>query len=77
MRRCLIRSVYVTHDQEEALAISHRVIVMNDGVIAQIGTPEQIYNQPKNRFVADLSARRISSRAAFVRRSQPPVRSSS
>jgi ABC-type Fe3+/spermidine/putrescine transport system ATPase subunit len=53
-RRLDITSVYVTHDQEEALAISDRVIVMNDGLIEQIGTPEQIYNQPKNRFVADF-----------------------
>ena len=53
-RRLDITSVYVTHDQEEALAISDRVIVMNVGVIEQIGTPEQIYNQPKNRFVADF-----------------------
>src|SRR6187200_1637369 len=53
-RRLDITSVYVTQDQEEALAISDRVIVMNVGVIEQIGTPEQIYNQPKNRFVADF-----------------------
>ena len=45
-RRLDITSVYVTHDQEEALAISDRVIVMNVGVIEQIGTPEQIYNRP-------------------------------
>ena len=49
-----ITSVYVTHDQEEALAISDRVIVMNVGVIEQIGTPEAIYNRPRNRFVADF-----------------------
>jgi iron(III) transport system ATP-binding protein len=53
-RRLDITSVYVTHDQEEALAISDRVIVMNVGVIEQIGAPEQIYNQPRNRFVADF-----------------------
>jgi iron(III) transport system ATP-binding protein len=53
-RRLDITSVYVTHDQEEALAISDRVIVMNVGVIDQIGTPEQIYNQPRSRFVADF-----------------------
>ena len=46
--------VYVTHDQEEALAISDRVIVMNVGVIDQIGTPEEIYNRPRSRFVADF-----------------------
>ena len=53
-RRLGITSVYVTHDQEEALAISDRVIVMNVGVIEQIGTPEQIYNSPRSRFVADF-----------------------
>ena len=53
-RRLDITSVYVTHDQEEALAISDRVIVMNVGVIEQIGTPEEIYNRPRNRFVADF-----------------------
>jgi ABC-type Fe3+/spermidine/putrescine transport system ATPase subunit len=53
-RRLDITSVYVTHDQEEALAISDRVIVMNNGAIEQIGTPEAIYNRPKSRFVADF-----------------------
>ena len=53
-RRLDITSVYVTHDQEEALAISDRVIVMNVGGIEQIGTPDQIYNQPRSRFVADF-----------------------
>ena len=53
-RRLGITSVYVTHDQEEALAISDRVIVMNVGVIEQIGTPEEIYNRPRSRFVADF-----------------------
>ncbi len=53
-RRLGITAVYVTHDQEEALAISDRVIVMNVGVIEQIGTPEEIYNRPKSHFVADF-----------------------
>ena len=53
-RRLDITSVYVTHDQEEALAISDRVIVMNVGVIEQIGSPETIYNRPRSRFVADF-----------------------
>jgi ABC-type Fe3+/spermidine/putrescine transport system ATPase subunit len=53
-RRLDITSVYVTHDQEEALAISDRVIVMNVGVIEQIGTPQEIYNRPASRFVADF-----------------------
>jgi iron(III) transport system ATP-binding protein len=53
-RRLDITSVYVTHDQEEALAISDRVIVMNVGVIEQIGTPQEIYDRPRSRFVADF-----------------------
>jgi len=65
-RRLDITSVYVTHDQEEALAISDRVIVMNVGVIEQIGTPEEIYNKPRSRFVADFvgSANLIKGRLA-------------
>jgi multiple sugar transport system ATP-binding protein len=47
-------SVYVTHDQLEALAIGDRIMVMNFGEIQQIGTPEEIYNQPRNLFVADF-----------------------
>lgn len=46
--------VYVTHDQEEALAVSDRIIVMNDAVIAQDGTPRELYDAPANRFVADF-----------------------
>jgi ABC-type Fe3+/spermidine/putrescine transport system ATPase subunit len=53
-RRLDITSVYVTHDQEEALAISDRVIVMNVGTIEQIGTPQDIYDRPRSRFVADF-----------------------
>jgi len=44
----------VTHDQEEALAMSDTIVVMEGGVIQQIGTPEDIYNEPKNAFVADF-----------------------
>lgn len=46
--------IYVTHDQEEALTMSDRVVVMNEGEIQQIGTPQEIYNEPKNAFVADF-----------------------
>ena len=53
-RRLSFTSVYVTHDQEEALAISDRVIVMNEGRIEQIGSPQELYNRPRNRFVADF-----------------------
>jgi ABC-type Fe3+/spermidine/putrescine transport system ATPase subunit len=53
-RRLDITSLYVTHDQEEALAISDRVIVMNHGRIEQIGSSETIYNRPGSLFVADF-----------------------
>ena len=49
-----ITFIYVTHDQEEALTMSDTVVVMNEGKIQQIGTPEDIYNEPKNAFVADF-----------------------
>ena len=46
--------IYVTHDQEEALTMSDTIVVMNQGYIQQVGTPEDIYNEPKNAFVADF-----------------------
>ncbi len=49
-----ITFVYVTHDQEEALTMSDTIVVMNQGYIQQIGTPEMIYNEPVNAFVADF-----------------------
>ena len=49
-----ITFVYVTHDQEEALTMSDTVVVMQDGVIQQVGSPQDIYNEPKNAFVADF-----------------------
>lgn len=49
-----ITFVYVTHDQEEALTMSDTIVVMNQGYIQQIGTPEDIYNEPQNAFVADF-----------------------
>jgi iron(III) transport system ATP-binding protein len=54
VRRMGITSVYVTHDQAEAMVISDRVVVMNAGNVEQIGKPEEIYAQPANRFVADF-----------------------
>ena len=51
-RRLGITTIYVTHDQEEALAISDRIAVMKDGNIMQVGSPEQIYKYPENTFVA-------------------------
>ncbi|WP_069117587.1 spermidine/putrescine ABC transporter ATP-binding protein [Spiroplasma helicoides] len=49
-----ITFILVTHDQEEALTLSDRIVVMNDGNIQQIGTPEAIYNEPENRWVANF-----------------------
>jgi spermidine/putrescine transport system ATP-binding protein len=53
-QRIGITFIYVTHDQEEALSMSDTVVVMADGEIQQIGTPTDIYNEPKNAFVADF-----------------------
>lgn len=49
-----ITFIYVTHDQEEALTMSDTIVVMNNGLIQQMGTPEEIYNEPENAFVADF-----------------------
>lgn len=53
-QRVGITSVYVTHDQEEAMTLSDRVVIMNEGRIQQIGTPQEIYTYPVNYFVADF-----------------------
>lgn len=49
-----LTTIYVTHDQSEALALSHEIAVMNDGRIVQIGSPRDIYERPRNKFVADF-----------------------
>ena len=49
-----ITFIYVTHDQQEALTMSDNIVVMNQGYIQQMGTPEEIYNEPENAFVADF-----------------------
>jgi putative spermidine/putrescine transport system ATP-binding protein len=49
-----ITSIFVTHDQEEALSISDRIVVMNEGRVEQIGSPSEIYNYPRTRFVASF-----------------------
>ncbi len=49
-----LTTVYVTHDQTEALALSHEIAVMNEGRVVQVGTPRQIYEQPTDQFVADF-----------------------
>ena len=53
-RKLNITVVYVTHDQTEAMAMSDRIFLINRGVVQQCGTPEEIYNQPVNQFVADF-----------------------
>ncbi|MDZ7801478.1 MAG: ABC transporter ATP-binding protein [Trueperaceae bacterium] len=53
-QRLGITSVYVTHDQEEALAISDVIVVLNEGHIEQVGSPQELYTKPANRFVADF-----------------------
>jgi ABC-type Fe3+/spermidine/putrescine transport system ATPase subunit len=53
-RQVGITTIFVTHDQEEALTMSDRIAVMHQGRLQQIGTPEEIYERPQNRFVADF-----------------------
>jgi len=53
-RELNLTTVYVTHDQSEALALSHEIAVMNEGRVVQVGTPRQIYEQPHDKFVADF-----------------------
>ena len=53
-RKLGITFIFVTHDQEEAMTMSDRIVVMQGGVIQQLGTPKEIYNEPKNRFIANF-----------------------
>ncbi len=53
-QRAGITAVYVTHDQSEAMALSDKIIVMEKGLVSQMGTPQEIYYHPKNKFVADF-----------------------
>ncbi len=61
-----ITTIYVTHDQEEALSISDRIVVMNDGRIEQVGTPFEIYNRPSTSFVASFIGSSNTLRAVVV-----------
>lgn len=61
-----ITFVYVTHDQEEALTMSDTIVVMNQGYIQQIGSPEKIYNEPENAFVADFIGESNIIRSVFL-----------
>ena len=62
-QRLGVTAVYVTHDQEEAMSMSDQVIVMNNGVVAQTGTPQQVYGQPQSSFVAEFLGHSNSLRA--------------
>jgi spermidine/putrescine ABC transporter ATP-binding subunit len=85
-RRLGITTILVTHDQEEALTMSDRVVVMNAGRILQVGTPEDIYERPRTRFVAEFlgtanileavveTADRSGNRIAILRENAPPIR---
>jgi putative spermidine/putrescine transport system ATP-binding protein len=53
-RKLAVTTIFVTHDQEEALSISDRIVIMNEGAIEQVGTPSEIYNRPRTRFVASF-----------------------
>ena len=79
-RKVGITFVYVTHDQGEALALSDRIAVMNDGKILQIGTPSEIYDSPQSRFVADFIGTSnflegtLISENEIVLRTEPPLK---
>ncbi|MEM7802760.1 MAG: ABC transporter ATP-binding protein, partial [Chloroflexota bacterium] len=67
-RRLGITSLYVTHDQSEAMGLSDRIVVMNDGKIEQVGTPPEIYLKPASAFVADFIGRSNFIKCAVLRR---------
>ena len=66
-QRLGITFIYVTHDQEEALFMSDTIVVMKDGFIQQIGTPTDVYNEPKNAFVADFIGESNIMRGTMIR----------
>ena len=63
-----ITFIFVTHDQEEAMVMSDRIVVMKDGVIQQLGTPKDIYNEPINRFVANFIGESNIVRGTYVKK---------
>ena len=65
-----ITAIYVTHDQSEAMALSDNIIIMNKGVVAQMGTPQEIYYHPVNEFVADFIGEANFLRGEMLRREQ-------
>ncbi len=67
-RKLGITFIFVTHDQEEAMTMSDRIVVMNGGLIQQLGTPKEIYNEPKNRFVANFIGESNIFRGTYVKK---------
>lgn len=72
-RRLGITFIFDTHDQEEAMTMSDRIVVMNDGVIQQLGTPKEIYNEPVNRFVADFIGESNIIRGKYIKENEIEV----
>ncbi|MGH2374167.1 MAG: ABC transporter ATP-binding protein [bacterium] len=72
-QRLGITTVYVTHDQEEAMAISDRIAVMNQGLVEQIGTPREIYTRPITQFVAHFIGNTVVVDSEVVGRSGPDI----
>lgn len=72
-RQYHLTSIYVTHDQAEALAMSDKIVVLNAGNVEQIGAPEEIYYRPTSRFVADFIARPISTQLILLLQSNPAL----
>ena len=68
-----ITAIYVTHDQSEAMALSDNIIIMNKGVVAQMGTPQEIYYHPVNEFVADFIGEANFLKGEMLRREQEDV----
>jgi ABC-type spermidine/putrescine transport systems, ATPase components len=72
-KRLSITTIYVTHDQEEAMAVADRIAVMNAGRLQQVGRPEEIYHKPANFFVATFIGRSNVLRGHVVqRKARPP-----
>jgi len=67
-RKLGITFIFVTHDQEEAMTMSDRIVVMKDGVIQQMGTPKHIYNEPVNRYVATFIGETNIARGTYVKK---------
>ena len=67
-RKLGITFISVTHDQEEAMTMSDRIVVMQGGVIQQLGTPKEIYNEPKNRFIANFIGESNIFRGVYVKK---------